>query len=261
MDSFSDAHIQLSNLSKNFGSQTVLKNISLKVKRGKITTIIGKSGVGKSILLKHIAGLIQPDSGSIIIDGENISVLKPRKQRQKLAKLDYVFQNNALLDALTVAENVVLPLEETTQLKPNSIKKKVSEILEQLELDSSVWTKYPAQISGGMQRRVALARALVREPEIVLFDEPTTGLDPPRRNAVFAMITRYQRQFGFTALLVSHDIPDVFAISDWLVVLSEKGIRFTGRPEQLSNSQDNDVIELISTNASWDNTAAAKTSD
>ena len=246
VNAFADAHINLVHLTKYFGEQMVLRDVSFAVQRGKVTTIIGKSGVGKSVLLKHIAGLLSPSSGKIFINNAELTGMKPYEQRQVLARLDYMFQNGALLDALTVFENVALPLEETTRFKPREVRLRVHQILEQLALAPSVWTKYPAQISGGMQKRVALARVLVREPEIVLFDEPTSGLDPVRRAAVFSMITQYQHQFGFTALLVSHDIPAVFSISDWVIVLSEQGICFNNAPGGLAEDHNPAVTELLS---------------
>lgn len=220
--------IELVDLTIRFGHQTVLENVSLKLECGKITTIIGKSGIGKSVLLKQIAGLLKPTSGKVLING--------KKQDKVHAKLNYLFQNNALFDSITVFENVALPLKETSRLKKKQIEEKVHYILRELDLDTFL-EKYPIQISGGMQKRVALARALVTEPEIVLFDEPTTGLDPIRRNNVFDMIARYQKQFHFTAVLVSHDIPDVYKISENIAVLDNKTIVFFGKPEELEHFQ------------------------
>lgn len=218
--------IELVDLTIRFGHQTVLENVSLKLERGKITTIIGKSGIGKSVLLKQIAGLLKPTSGKVLING--------KEQDKVHAKLNYLFQNNALFDSITVFENVALPLKETSRLKKKQIEEKVRYILRELDLDTFL-EKYPIQISGGMQKRVALARALVTEPEIVLFDEPTTGLDPIRRNNVFDMIARYQKQFHFTAVLVSHDIPHVYRISENVAILDNKTIVFFGKPEELEH--------------------------
>ena len=240
-----EAHIELVKLTKSFSTQRVLDEVSLPVKKGHITAIIGKSGSGKSVLLKHIAGLMRPSSGSILFNGQDVTDMSPKQQRRSLAKLSFLFQNSALFDSMTVAENVALPLEEASDEKPDRIQARVHHVLEQLELDKEVWHKYPAQISGGMQKRVALARALIRDPEIVLFDEPTSGLDPIRRGSVFAMIGRYQSQFHFTALVVSHDIPDIFYLSDFVAILDQSKIQFYGTPLQLAQQKDPRIVEFL----------------
>jgi len=224
--------IEFKDVSKRFDHRTVLDRVNLTLEEGEITTLIGKSGTGKSVLLKHMIGLLTPDEGAILFRGRSIQAMGRGERDAYLSQLSYMFQNNALFDSLTVFENIALPLEQTTELTKAEIKQRVMAKIEQVELEE-VTHKYPSQISGGMQKRVALARALVTEPQIVLFDEPTTGQDPIRKNAILSMIASYQRKFGFTAVLVSHDIPDVFFISNRILVLHEGQIIFSGPPSEL----------------------------
>ncbi len=240
-----NALIQFIDVSKSFGTQEVLKRINLTVNRGEITTIIGMSGVGKSVLLKHVIGLISPDSGDILYQGVSLSRLSRNEKREIKKKFSYMFQGTALFDSMTVYENIALPLKEKSKLSENHIQKIVMEKMGQLDL-MEIGDKYPSQLSGGMKKRAALARALVTEPEIVLFDEPTTGLDPIRRNAVHSMISEYQKKFGFTAVVVSHDIPDIFYISQKLIMLHEGNILFEGSPNELQNNPDPVVTQFIS---------------
>ena len=239
------ALIQFIDVSKNFGQQTVLKNVNLSINKGEITTIIGMSGVGKSVLLKHIIGLITPDSGEILYEGKSIFKLSRRERSEIKRKFSYMFQGTALFDSMTVFDNIALPLKEKSNLSENTIHRMVMGKMEQLDI-REIADKFPAQLSGGMQKRVALARALVTEPEIVLFDEPTTGLDPIRRNAVHSMISDYQQKFGFTGIVVSHSIPEIFYISQKLIMLHEGSIIFEGAVEDLQKDPDPIVTQFIS---------------
>ena len=232
--------IEFKKVSKSFGKLQVLDQVDLKIYEGEITAIIGKSGVGKSVLLKHIIGLLKPDSGKILIKGKPLDEFSKTELREFKRSLSYMFQQNALFDSLTVFENIALPLVERTNLTPTEIKKRVDFRIEQFEL-GEVADRYPSQISGGMQKRVALARALVTEPTMILFDEPTTGLDPLRKNAVLNMIAHYQSEIGFTGVMVSHDIPDVFFISNRVAIIENKKIPFQGTPLELEQS-DNEVV-------------------
>lgn len=218
----SQGFLKLRGLSKAFGPQKVLDAIDLDIPLGSHTTVIGKSGIGKSVLLKCIAGLLPVDSGRIT-SGDRQSGAPP---------CSYMFQQNALFDSLTVNENVALPLRETGKRSRKEIAAAVAGLLQQLDL-SPHGHKYPAEISGGMQKRVALARALITQPEIILFDEPTTGLDPQRKYDVFDMIRSYRKTFGFTVLMVSHDVPEVFEISDQVAWLDGGKIAFWGSPAAL----------------------------
>lgn len=222
--------IEFKNVTKRFGARTVLDRVNLQILEGEITTIIGKSGEGKSVLLKHIIGLLRPDEGSVLFRGKAIEKMRRREWNAYLAQVSYMFQNNALFDSKTVYENVAMPLIKHGKLDKKQIREKVTARLEQTEL-VEVAHKYPSELSGGMQKRTALARALVTDPKIVLFDELTTGQDPVRRNAILGMIVEYKKKFGFTAVLISHDIPDVFFISNRILALYHKKIVFQGTPE------------------------------
>ncbi|EPR44753.1 ABC transporter related protein [Desulfovibrio sp. X2] len=236
--------IEFRDLRKSFGDNAVLKGVDLTFHQGEITTIIGKSGVGKSVMIKHIVGLLEPDSGEILVRGRPLSKMDKGERKAFKGRVSYMFQSNALFDSMTVFDNVALPLRERRHLPESEVRGKVLGLLEILELPH-VTDRYPSQLSGGMQKRVALARALISEPEIVLFDEPTTGLDPLRKNAVLAMISRYQRHFGFTAIMVSHDVPDVFYISNRIAILEGGEILFQGSPVDLERSGNSVAVEFL----------------
>ncbi len=229
--------IQLRNISKAFGGREILRDATLDIRRNEITAIIGKSGGGKSVLVKHIIGLITADSGEIIFDGIPYSTMKRKDFSAIKNRCSYMFQNNALFDSMTVFENIALPLREKFKFPKKDIEDKVRARIEQLEL-TEVAQMYPKQISGGMQKRVALARALVTEPEIIFFDEPTTGLDPIRKKTVFSMIHRYHEKLNFTAVIITHDIPDIFYIAHAVNILDEGRIIFSGTPVALEQSSD-----------------------
>ena len=224
--------IEFKGVTKCFGNRTVLNNINLQIYEGDVTTIIGLSGAGKSVILKHIIGLLKPDEGTILFRGKPIAEMKRSEISSSFAEMSYMFQDNALFDSMSVYENIAFPLQETTNLKKAEIDRRVMVRIEQTELTEAAH-RYPSELSGGMQKRVALARALITDPRIVLFDEPTSGQDPVRKNAILSMIAQYQRKFGFTAILVSHEIPDVYFISNRILALYNKEIVFQGTPEEL----------------------------
>jgi len=236
--------IELKGVVKSLGVNRVLDGVDLSIQRGQITAVIGKSGSGKSVLLKHIIGLFEPDAGEILFEGRSRGVMSPAERRGLKQKFSYVFQDTALFDFLNVFENVALPLVERKGIAREGIFQRVRNKLHALDLHD-IEHKYPAQLSGGMKKRVALARALVTDPEIVLFDEPTTGLDPIRKNAVHSMILDYQRRFGFTGVVVSHEIPDIFFISQWVAMIDEGRIRFEGTPEEIQQASDPGVRNFI----------------
>jgi len=241
--------IQLRDVSKRFGANQVLDGVNLDIHRGEVTTIIGKSGVGKSVLLKHMIGLLEPDTGQVLFEGRPLTAMKRQERKALKSKFSYVFQGTALFDSMTVGENIALPLRERGSTPEAAIADRVRQKLEQLDLQG-LDDKYPSQLSGGMQKRVALARALVTDPEIVLFDEPTTGLDPIRKNAVHSMISDYQKKFGFTGVIVSHDIPDVFYISQQVAFINQGRIIFQGSPKNIQEISDPEIQQFIRTQES-----------
>ena len=239
-----EALIEFKNVTKRFGNRTILDQVNLEVYDGQVTTIIGKSGTGKSVLLKHMIGLLSPTEGNILFKGKLIDGMSQKELDEFRSQISYCFQNNALFDSLTVFENVALPLQQTTKMDKREIDNKVMEKIDQLEL-SEVPHKYPSELSGGMQKRVALARALITDPKIVLFDEPTTGQDPIRKNAILSMIVHNQKKFGFTTIMISHDIPDVFFISDRILVIYDGQIIFQGPYHEIDQLEHSMVDEFV----------------
>src|SRR5512135_3377355 len=236
--------IEFRDVSKRFDDKIVLDKANLAIYEKQITTIIGKSGSGKSVLLKHIIGLLSPDEGEILFKGMPVREMKKGEWEGYRSKISYMFQNNALFDSMTVFENIALPLRQTTSLGKKEIERRVISRSEQMELADALY-KYPSELSGGMQKRVALARALVTDPAIVLFDEPTTGQDPIRKNIILSMVAHYRKQFGFTAILISHDIPDVFFISDRILLLWEGKIAFHGTYDELTRLRHPMIDEFL----------------
>ena len=239
-----DPLIEFQKVSKRFNNHVVLDQVDLTIYEGQVTTIIGKSGSGKTVLLKHIIGLMTPDEGTILFRGKPVQTMNRSQKDQTFGQISYMFQNNALFDSMTVFENIALPLQQTTRLSQKVIEERVRARMEQMEL-GDVAQKYPSELSGGMQKRVALSRALVTDPQIVLFDEPTTGQDVIRRNAILSMVAQYQRKFGFTAVLISHDVPDVFFISNRILALDEGKIIFQGTPDQFEDFEHPFLDEFV----------------
>jgi phospholipid/cholesterol/gamma-HCH transport system ATP-binding protein len=237
--------VKIINLVKSFNGQKVLDGINLEMPTGQITVVIGKSGVGKSVLLKHIVGLLKPDSGQILVDGKDIALLGGRSLQEFKRRIAVLFQGGALFDSLSVFENIAFPLREKTPLTEAEIVKKVRFRLAQMNLTSEVETKLPDELSGGMKKRVALARAMIQEPEIMFFDEPVTGLDPPMANTVFHLISKTHQESGYTALVVSHDLPEVFQVADQVAMLHKGRIIATGTPEEIQNHPDPVVQSFI----------------
>jgi phospholipid/cholesterol/gamma-HCH transport system ATP-binding protein len=226
--------IEFKDVTKRFGKRTVLDRVNLQIYEGQVTTIIGLSGSGKSVMLKHIIGLLKPDEGTIYFRGKPITGMTKSEIAASFEQISYMFQGNALFDSMTIYDNIALPLRETTNLKKAEIDRRVMARIEQTELTESAH-RYPSELSGGMQKRAALARALITDPQIVLFDEPTSGQDPVRKNAILSMIAQYQKKFNFTAILVSHEIPYVYFISNRILALYDHRIVFQGTPEELDD--------------------------
>lgn len=230
-----DDLLRVEGLRKSFGDHVVLDGVSLAVRRGSVFSVLGPSGAGKSVFLKCLAGIERPDAGMITFDGRPLQPDDATARAEFRRRTSFLFQSNALFDSLTALENVALPLEQTTDLPRREVRARSREALRQLGIDAQA-DHFPGQLSGGTQKRVALARAIVTQPELVFFDEPTAGLDPLRRNAVFAMIAQYQRQFRFTALVVTHDVTEALIASDRVALLTRGEICFCGTPAEFTAS-------------------------
>ena len=236
--------IQIRGLHKSFDSQKVLQGIDLDISRGETLVLVGPSGEGKSVLLKHIIGLLQPDAGSIQFDGTSLCGLSERQLAPLRRRIGYLFQNAALFDSLTVAQNVAFPLIEAGIKNPAEIKSRVQEALEVVELDAHT-EKMPINLSGGMRKRVGIARAIVGRPEIILYDEPTAGLDPIVTDVIDHLIKRLQKRYAVTSVVITHDIASVFKIADRIVMLKNGIVYFNGSPNQLRHSPDTFIQDFI----------------
>jgi len=236
--------IRVEGLRKRFGSQEVLRGVDLEIAPSELMVVIGRSGGGKSVFLRHLLGLVRPDSGRVLIDGEDVARLHGRALDRIRERFGVVFQGGALFDSSTVLENVVFPIRERRRYPPSELLPRAQEALAQVGL-AEMGHKYPAEISGGMRKRVAIARALVTEPQVVFLDEPTTGLDPILVNSIHHLIVGLHRKFGFTAVMVSHEIPEIFQIADRVAMLHEGQIHAVGQPEEIQASTDPDVRRFI----------------
>ena len=236
--------IEVVGLYKSFNHYDVLKGINLKVEAGKTLALIGGSGKGKSVLLKIVIGLMKPDRGKVLIDNQDISRVRGKALKRLKERCGIVFQGGALFDSLTVFENIAFPLEEKTRMTASQIRDTVVKELARVGL-SGAENKYPAEISGGMKKRVALARCLVMNPEIVLFDEPTTGLDPLIGKAIHKLIRECQKSLNFTAIIITHEIPAIFSMVDRVAMLYDGKILAEGTPEEIENSKDPVIHQFI----------------
>jgi phospholipid/cholesterol/gamma-HCH transport system ATP-binding protein len=237
--------ICLRNLSKSFGNKIVLDNINLTIQKGESIAIIGGSGTGKSVLLKSIIGLVKPDSGSLRIDGKETSMLTHKERMLFNTRFGVLFQGGALFDSLTIWENIAFGLMQEKKLNKKNAKEKAIQIMSEVELDASVSNSYPSELSGGMQKRVALARAIATEPEILIFDEPTTGLDPVTSNVINDLIIKSVNVLGATAISVSHDIASVKKIADNVVLLHEGHFVWQGPADKIEKSQNDYVRNFV----------------
>ena len=226
------------------GRHSVLNRVNFTIPRGKTTVIAGGSGQGKSVTLKLILGLMVPDSGQVLVDGHDVTVLRGSALRKIRTKFGVLFQGSALFDSLTVFENVGLPLRERLGLGDDEVRKRVMATLEQLELTGHE-DKFPAQLSGGMKKRVGLARALQLDPEIVLFDEPTTGLDPVMTSEIYTLFSQTQARIGFTSIIVSHDIPKVFELADQIVLLNKGEVDVFTSPDEIQHSTKPHIRDFV----------------
>lgn len=236
--------IQIRGLHKAFGRQQVLQGIDLDIEHGETVVLIGPSGEGKSVLIKHVMGLLQPDAGTIIFDGLSICSLKERQFTSVRRRMGYLFQNGALFDSMTVAQNVAFPLIESQIKDPSVIEQRVHEALDVVEL-SEHKDKMPIDLSGGMRKRVGIARAIVGRPEILLYDEPTAGLDPIVTDVIDHLVQRLQKRYGVTSVVITHDMSSVFKIADRVVMLKNGVVEFIGTPDELRNSSDPFLQDFI----------------
>jgi len=236
--------IKLVDIKKGFGSQLVLKGINLSIYEGKTTVIVGESGKGKSLIIKHILGLIKPDSGKVFVFGKDLNKMSVKELKDIRSYFGVLFQNAALFDSMTVFDNVALPLRERTKASETEIAGIVNEKLKLMDLEGSN-NKFPAQLSGGMRKRVGLARALVLNPRIVFFDEPTTGLDVAKSNEIYRVFFRTQTKLGYTAVIVSHDVPKIFKLADYVALLHEGIIQDCLPPEDFQTSENPFIREFV----------------
>lgn len=236
-----DTPIRLDRVSKSFDGRTVLDEVSFAVKKGTAFCLLGRSGTGKSVTLKHIIGLVRPDSGHVLVDGEDIPTLDPRQLARIRRRMGFLFQEGALFDSISVGENVAFPLRRHTDLRGAEIVRRARGRLEQVGLGSD-FGKMPAQLSGGMRKRAALARALVLDPEILLVDEPSAGLDPITAGEIDRLLVRAKEEEGKTLVVVTHNIPSARVIGDELAVLHGGRLVAQGTASELERS-DNEMVQ------------------
>ena len=245
--------IELHELSVEFGPQPVLRDIELAIPRGQTLSVIGESGCGKTVLLKSMIALVQPTEGYVVFDGRRLDQLGDKELTAERTRFGYVFQNAALFDSMTVAENVAFPLEQNRNMRFGEARDAVVEYLAEVGLPDSVLNKKPAQLSGGMRKRVGLARALAMSPEVILYDEPTTGLDPIMSDVINELIIRTRQKHAVTSVLVTHDMNNAYKTSDRIVMLyplarlerDEPQIIFDGTPDEIKKSPDKRVSQFV----------------
>jgi len=241
--------IELHEIKKYFGEKPVLRNVNLSINEGETLVVIGRSGCGKSVMLKHIVGLFKPDSGRVFVDGEDITDLAEHELYRVRKKFGFLFQGSALLDSLTVGENVGLGLTELSKYPPSEIKRIVSEKLAMVGM-IGIEGYMPADLSGGMKKRVGLARAIAMEPEIIMYDEPTTGLDPIMADSINELIINLKRQLNITSIVVTHDMVSARMVGDRIAYLHDGKIYFQGTPEQVDRCEDPLVRDFVRGHAS-----------
>jgi len=240
--------IRIRNLHKRLGRQEVLRGVDIDVRRGETLVVIGRSGSGKSVMLKHIIGLMQPTSGEVLVDGQDVTQLPERKLALVRKKVGILFQSAALFDSMTVEDNVAFPLKEIGVRDPQEIERRVAEALEVVNL-AGEQKKMPENLSGGMRKRVGLARAIVSQPAGILYDEPTTGLDPVMSDSINRLIRRLQTKLQMTSIVVTHDMKSAFHVADQIAYLHEGRIYFRGTPDELRASKDPLIQNFIEGNS------------
>ena len=236
--------IEVRDLSKSFGSNPVLEGVSLRIEKGESVVIIGRSGGGKSVLLKLLIGLIEPDAGQVLIEGENIVPMNERQLLHVRRKFGMLFQSAALFDSMNVAENVAFAFRRQRSLPAQEVARKVGEVLELVDLPGTE-EKKPSELSGGMRKRVGLARAIIYQPQIVLYDEPTTGLDPVVSDSIDQLILRVRDRLDVTTVVVTHDMRSARRLGQRILMLHERKIYAAGTPDEIFNSKDPIVRRFI----------------
>jgi phospholipid/cholesterol/gamma-HCH transport system ATP-binding protein len=236
--------IEVRDLKKSFGSNIILDGVSFRIEHGESVVIIGRSGGGKSVLLKHLIGLLQPDSGAVLIDGEDIVPMNERELLRVRHKFGMLFQGAALFDSMTVEENIAFAFRNDRSLPDSEVRDKVAKVLEMVDLPGTQ-EKKPSELSGGMRKRVGLARAIVYQPQIVLYDEPTTGLDPIVSDSIDKLMLRVRDRLDVTTVVVTHDMRSARRVGQRILMLHNKRIYATGTPDEIFNSQDPIVRRFI----------------
>ncbi len=236
--------IEVRDLKKSFGPNSILDGVSFRIEKGESVVIIGRSGGGKSVLLKHLIGLLQPDAGQVLVDGENIVPMNERELLRIRRKFGMLFQGAALFDSMTVAENVGFAFRQDRSLPESEVRAKVANVLEMVDLPGTE-EKKPSELSGGMRKRVGLARAIIYEPQIVLYDEPTTGLDPIVSDSIDKLMLRVRDRLDVTSVVVTHDMRSARRVGQRIMMLHDKKIHATGTAEEIFNSQDPIVRRFI----------------
>ena len=237
--------IEIFNLSKNFDNEYILKNINLKIIKGESLVIIGKSGSGKSLLMKCVLGILKPSQGEILIKNKNLFSIKRDEQDVILKSIGVTFQGNALFDSMRIWENISFKLSQNSFYGFSQLKEKVEFSLNQVGLSNSIMYQYPSQLSGGMQKRVAIARAIIDEPEILIFDEPTSGLDPVTGNKINSLIIDNVKRLGSTSITITHDLSSINKIANKVAMINQGKIIWHGEKEDLQKSKNKTLIEFI----------------
>jgi phospholipid/cholesterol/gamma-HCH transport system ATP-binding protein len=238
--------IELHGLHKQFGKQVVLDRVDFEVREGETVALMGPSGTGKSVLLKHIIGLIKPDRGTVIVDGKDVTTLKRRELSELRSRIGYVFQNGALFDSMNVFENVRLGITDQEKYSdPEYCRERIAECIRLVNLPPDTIEKYPAQLSGGMRKRVGIARAIAGAPKYLLYDEPTSGLDPVNADIIDSLVQRLDHELGVTSVMVTHDVRGAFRVADRLALLSEGVVVMQGTPQEFLASTNPKVREFL----------------